>query len=30
MSEGRGRLGVCDGNAHDALFKIDNQQGPTV
>ena len=25
-----GRLGVWDGHVHTAIFKIDNQQGPTV
>ena len=27
---GRDRLGVYDKHVHTALFKIDNQQGPTV
>ena len=26
----RERLGVWDGHAHTAIFKIDNQQGPTI
>ena len=26
----RKRLGVWDEHAHTAVFKIDNQQGPTV
>ena len=29
-SEGRDRLGVWDWHAHNAMFKTDNQQGPTV
>ena len=28
--QGRERLGVLDGHVHTAIFKIDNQQGPTV
>ena len=28
--EGRNRLGVWDWQVHTAIFKIDNQQGPTV
>ena len=27
---GRNRLGVCDGHVHTPIFKMDNQQGPTV
>ena len=27
---GRGRLGVWDRHVHTAIYKIDNQQGPTV
>ena len=27
---GRDREGVWDGQVHTAIFKIDNQQGPTV
>ena len=27
---GRNRLGVWGQHAHTAIFKIDNQQGPTV
>ena len=27
---GKGRLGVWDQHGHASLFKIDNQQGPTV
>ena len=27
---GRDRGGVWDGQVHTAIFKIDNQQGPTV
>jgi len=30
MGEGRDRLGVWGQHAHTAVFKIDNQQGPTV
>ena len=26
----RDRLGVCNAHIHTAIFKIDNQQGPTV
>ena len=28
--EGRDRLGIWDWLVHTAIFKIDNQQGPTV
>ena len=28
--EERDGLGVWDGHVHTAMFKIDNQQGPTV
>ena len=28
--EGRDRLGVLDWHVHTAIFKMDNQQGPTV
>ena len=27
---GRDSLGVWDGHGHTAIFKMDNQQGPTV
>ena len=27
---GRDSLGVWDGHVHTTIFKIDNQQGPTV
>ena len=27
---GRDRLGVWDWHVHTAIFKVDNQQGPTV
>ena len=27
---GRDRLGVWDGHVHTAVFKMDNQPGPTV
>ena len=27
---GRDRLGICDWHVHTVIFKIDNQQGPTV
>ena len=27
---GRNSLGVWDGHVHTAIFKMDNQQGPTV
>ena len=27
---GRDSYGVCDGHVHTAIFKMDNQQGPTV
>ena len=30
MVGGRDRLGVWDGSVPTAIFKIDNQQGPTV
>ena len=26
---GRDNQGVCDGHVHTAMFKMDNQQGPT-
>ena len=29
-SVGRDRLGIWDWHVHTAIFKIDNQQGPTV
>ena len=28
--EGKSRLGVWDWHVHTAIFKIDNQQGPTI
>ena len=28
--KGRGRLGVWSWHVHTAIFKVDNQQGPTV
>ena len=28
--EGRDSWGVWDGHVHTAIFKMDNQQGPTI
>ena len=28
--DGRKREGVWDGHVHSAMFKMDNQQGPTI
>ena len=30
LPEGRDSYGVWDGHVHTAIFKMDNQQGPTV